>query len=236
MRLAVAFLLSLWVSGAQAQSPGCTFQSPPCVQTSNFVASTITSLAVSNVSANVAFPAQGSALTALITNNGSALVYVLGGGVGVIVTSQTGTPIDPGQTIAIPQGLNSNLAAITSSGLSNLTVRSGTGVPVLVYGQVAVQPTPRTLVPLDIATVSTGGTAVTALNAGHATAGGSLMTANSAGICVDQIAANAGTVTGTPSSTQCVGQNVLFNLVPSNRAVSVNSTGSNVLFAGQGLQ
>lgn len=96
-------------------------------------------------------------------------------------------------------------------------------------------PGTRTIIPLDVSTVTTGGTAVTALNAGHATAGGYLITANSAGICVDQ-STTAGDVTGTPSTTACVAANVPFYLAPTNNAVSVNSTASSVSFAGEGLQ
>ena len=92
-----------------------------------------------------------------------------------------------------------------------------------------------TIVPLDVSSVTTGGTAVTALNAGHATAGGFIVTANAAGICVDQ-RTTAGTATGTPSSTTCVAQNQVFNLVPNPGAVSVNSTASSVPFGGEGLQ
>jgi len=104
-----------------------------------------------------------------------------------------------------------------------------------ICGQAATKPGGLTIIPLDIATVTTGGTAVTALNAGHAAAGGWLATANSAGICVDQVT-TAGTTTGTPSSTGCVAQNVPFYLVPSTHAVSVNSSGSSVSLGGEGLQ
>jgi DNA-binding beta-propeller fold protein YncE len=91
------------------------------------------------------------------------------------------------------------------------------------------------IVPLDVATVATGGTAVTALTAGHATAGGWIMTANAAGICVDQVT-TAGTVSGTPSTTGCVGAGVPVPLVASGLPVSVNSTGSGTALAGEGLR
>lgn len=104
-----------------------------------------------------------------------------------------------------------------------------------VTGTVTTKPGPYTIVPLDVATVTTGSTAVTALTAGHATAGGFIMTANAAGICVDQHT-TAGTATGTPSTTTCVPQNLVFSLVPSVSAVSVNSTASSVALGGEGLQ
>lgn len=90
------------------------------------------------------------------------------------------------------------------------------------------------IIPLDLSMVVTGGVAVTALNANHAVGGGFLVTANTAGICVDQQTI-AGTVTGTPASTICAVQNQQINLVPSSHAVSVNSSGSSVTFAGEGL-
>lgn len=91
-------------------------------------------------------------------------------------------------------------------------------------------------VPLDVATVTTGGTAVTALNAcNSASAGGWVATSNPAGICVDQFT-TAGTSTGTPSTTYCLAPNQPFYLAPSIKAVSVNSTASGVLISGQGVK
>lgn len=93
---------------------------------------------------------------------------------------------------------------------------------------------PYTSVPLDIATVTTGGTAVTALAACNAIAPGAwIVTANAAGMCIDQFT-TAGTATGVPSTTTCVGTNQPFFLTPSIKAVSVNSTASGVLISGQG--
>lgn len=111
----------------------------------------------------------------------------------------------------------------------------GIAVPVSPSAPMPVSSSPgaRTIVPLDVATVTTGGTAVTALNAGHATAGGFLVTSNAAGICVSQ-AGTAGTATS--GSTQCVAANQRYNLVPSANAVSVNSTASAVAVGGEGLQ
>jgi len=95
-------------------------------------------------------------------------------------------------------------------------------------------PSSLVIVPLDVATVTTGGTAVNALAANHATAGGYLVTANAAGLCVDQTT-TAGTVTGTPKTTVCVVQNQPYFLIPNTHAVSVNSTASGVALAGMGL-
>ena len=90
------------------------------------------------------------------------------------------------------------------------------------------------IVPLDASTVTTGGTAVTALNATHAARGGYLVTVNTAGICVDQ-QTTAGTATGTPPSTACVLANQPFYLVPNGNPVSVNSSASSVIFSGEGF-
>ena len=90
-----------------------------------------------------------------------------------------------------------------------------------------------TLIPLDVGSVTTGGTAVAALAAGHATAGGFVVTSNAAGICINQ---RGTAVTSTTGDTACVAQNVPFYLVPSKNAVSVNSASSSVTIAGYGLQ
>ena len=129
--------------------------------------------------------------------------------------------------------------AITASGTAPLLVQSGVGTPVITYGQqqtqIQTKITSLTVVPLDVGTVATGGTAVTALASGHATAGGFVGTSNAAGICVDQYQ-TAGTVTGTPSTTWCVYPGQPYALVPSTHAVSVNSTASGVSIVGEGLQ
>lgn len=100
-------------------------------------------------------------------------------------------------------------------------------------GTVTSTPASRAIVPLDVSTVTTGGTAVTALTAGHASAGGFIVTSNVAGICVSQTGA-AGSATA--GGTVCVAQNQPYTLVPSAAAVSVNSPASAVAFGGEGLQ
>lgn len=110
----------------------------------------------------------------------------------------------------------------------------------LIFSSASAQPgacgsgSSRFIIPLDAASVTVGGTAVNALKAGNARCGGWIVTSATAGICVDQTT-SAGTATGTPSTTACVGQNVPFYLVPSANAVSVNSTGSSVALGGEGV-
>lgn len=94
--------------------------------------------------------------------------------------------------------------------------------------------TPYKIIALSPSSVTTGGTAVTVLPVNGAACGGFIVTANAAGMCVDQVT-TAGIVTGTPSTTACVPQNVPFYLVPSALPVSVNSTASGVALGGGGL-
>ena len=104
------------------------------------------------------------------------------------------------------------------------------------HGNVRIAPGARTMVPLDVATVTTGGTAVTALSAGHRTAGGWLYNPATATInlCINEI----GTATGTTSagSTTCIPPGTPYTLAASTGAVSVISSDSSHAFSGEGLQ
>jgi len=135
--------------------------------------------------------------------------------------------LSDGQSVVLQTDINGNLKTTGGGGGGGGSVTQGT-VPWI------VKPGPFTIVPLDISVTGSPG-AVTVLNAGHATAGGTLVTANAAGMCVDEYT-TAGTVTGTPSSTICVVQNQAVTLTPTSGAVSVNSTGSAVSIGGTGLQ
>ena len=89
----------------------------------------------------------------------------------------------------------------------------------------------NSILPLDIAVVTTAGTAVNALAANHAQSGGWVATANVAGICVNV----RGVATTTSSGdTFCVAQNVIYQLPNTKNAISVNSTASGVAIAGNG--
>lgn len=104
---------------------------------------------------------------------------------------------------------------------------SARGATVTVPGQVNI-------FALDVATVTTGGTAVTALTAGHRTAGGWLQNPSGAQInlCINE----AGTASGTTSagSTVCIPPGGSYNLAPSNAPVSVITSDSAHPFAGLG--
>ncbi len=90
------------------------------------------------------------------------------------------------------------------------------------------------LLPLDVSTVTTGGTAVTALAAGHRVKGGWLQNPNAAtvNLCINEL----GTASGTTSSgnTTCIVPGQTYLLAPSGNAVSVVSSDSAHGFSGYG--
>jgi hypothetical protein len=98
-----------------------------------------------------------------------------------------------------------------------------------------VGPAPRTIVPLDVATVTTGGTAVTTLTAGHRTAGGFLQ--NPVGATIALCINEQGTASGTTSSgtTTCIQPGQSYVLTPAAGAVSVVTSDSAHPFSGYGL-
>lgn len=100
---------------------------------------------------------------------------------------------------------------------------------------VTTSPGARTIVPLDVATVTTGGTAVTALAAGNKTAGGFLQ--NPKGATVDLCINEQGTASGTTSAgaTTCISPGQTYSLTPSAGAVSVVTSDSAHPFSGYGL-
>lgn len=116
---------------------------------------------------------------------------------------------------------------VSGTGVQRVTLASdGTGV---------VSPAQRTLVTLDVKTVTTGGTAVNALSAGHKTAGGFL--SNPKGATIDLCINEIGTATGTTSSgdTTCIVPGASYKLAPASTAVSVVTSDSSHPFSGYGL-
>lgn len=93
---------------------------------------------------------------------------------------------------------------------------------------------PITLVPLDAATVTTGGTAVTALAAAHRNKGGWLFNPNTAtvNLCINEIGAASGTVSA--GNTTCIVPGQTYVLAASPNAVSVVSSDSAHPFSGYG--
>lgn len=94
-------------------------------------------------------------------------------------------------------------------------------------------PSSITQVPLDASSIVTGGTAVTALTAGHAVHGGWIYNPESATekLCISQ-SGTAGSSSG--GNTACILPGGMFQLVPSAAAVSVNAATTGHSFAGMG--
>jgi hypothetical protein len=126
-----------------------------------------------------------------------------------------------------------NAVSYLSRSLAVLAVAASLAVPTA-HAETLVVPGPRNMVPLDVASVTTGGTAVTALTAGHRTAGGWIYnpTGAAADLCINEM----GTATGTVSagSTVCIAAGATLLLTPSNAPVSVISSDSAHAFAGMG--
>lgn len=95
---------------------------------------------------------------------------------------------------------------------------------------------PQTIVPLDVAVVTTGGTAVTAIAVGHRTAGGWIMNPKGAlaDLCINEVATASGTTSA--GSLTCVPPGATYLVTPSAGSVSVVSSDSNHAFSGLGIQ
>ncbi len=97
--------------------------------------------------------------------------------------------------------------------------------------------TTRVIVPLDVSTVATGGTAVTALAATHRSAGGWLFNPATAttSLCINE---QGGTASGTTSAgpLACIAPGQTYTLVPSWLPVSVVTSDSAHPFSGEGMQ
>jgi len=107
------------------------------------------------------------------------------------------------------------------------------GVPVTSSAGLPTAPSLRTQLALDANTVTNAGTAVTAILAGHRTAGGLLQTSNAAGFYVNEIGTAGTTVAG---GTMFVFQNQVWSPQPSTAAVSVNATVNGLVISGFGMQ
>lgn len=90
--------------------------------------------------------------------------------------------------------------------------------------------------PLTASSVTTGGTAVTAIAAGNRLRGGWLFNPSSATVelCINEISTASGTVSS--GSTTCIAVGMKYDVVPSTAAVSVISSVSGHTFSGMGLK
>jgi hypothetical protein len=120
--------------------------------------------------------------------------------------------------ISIWKQISASIQAAAASVAGTLSTKSGV----------------TTLVTLDVKTVTTGGTAVTALTSGHRTAGGWIKNPESAtvNLGINEI----GTASGTTSNgdTTFIEPGAAYELAPSSNAVSVISSDSAHPFSGQG--
>lgn len=116
-------------------------------------------------------------------------------------------------------------------GADGSTIASATnGLPT------STSPGARTLVTLDVKTVTTGGTAVTAIAIGNRTAGGLLC--NPVGATINMGINEIGTAAGTTSSgdTTFIVPGQCYNVAPAASAVSVITSDSAHPFSGYGLK
>lgn len=103
--------------------------------------------------------------------------------------------------------------------------------PMPILAATVTTPGPVTLAPLDVSTVTTGGTAVTAIVAGGRTAGGWIANPASASapLCISELATATTTSAGT---TTCIAAGTSYVVAPANGPVSVNSTAAGLVFSG----
>lgn len=133
---------------------------------------------------------------------------------------------------------NTPVSAATPLPVTGTFTPSGTTTvvqPTAANLQATITPGQRTLVALDVATVTTGGTAVTALTAGHRTAGGFLNNPKAATVdlCINEIATASGTTSA--GSLTCIAPGQSYTLTPASTAVSVITSDSSHPFSGYGL-
>jgi hypothetical protein len=156
-----------------------------------------------------------------------------------IVVASCGTPpagYTAGQNRQITQDTTGKLCDTGGGGGGSTTANQGApNAGGASAWPVATSPSARTIIALDVATVTTGGAAVTALTAGHRTAGGFLQ--NPAGATVALCINEQGTASGTTSAgaTTCIPPGGSYTLAPAAGAVSVVTSDSSHPFSGEGL-
>jgi hypothetical protein len=116
-----------------------------------------------------------------------------------------------------------------------MTVRKALAVALLVSLALIGVARAIALTPLDVATVTTGGTAVTALAAGHRTSGGWIQNpaAATTSLCINEV----GTATTTAGGNiTCIAPGQTYLLAANSGAVSVVSADGPHPFSGYGFQ
>lgn len=146
---------------------------------------------------------------------------------------------DPQATLSVIDGDGVKRTVYVTANGSIYTFQSTprvNGAQIDVTNPMPSKPGEVTLVALDVATVTTGGTAVTALTAGHRTAGGWILNPVTATINlgINEIGTAAGTTSAGSTTFIVPGQT--YTLAPSTNAVSVISSDSSHPFSGYGWQ
>lgn len=120
--------------------------------------------------------------------------------------------------------------------LAALAIATCFAVPSATADSVYTVSGPLVLVPLDVATVTTGGTGVVALQAGHRNKGGWLFNPSAAtvNLCINEVAPASGTTSA--GSLTCIAPGQTYILAASPNAVSVVTSDSAHAFSGYGFQ
>lgn len=187
--------------------------------------------------------ASGATLTVEGSNNAAAASPTWSAIYAATETASATTVTTDGNYRLASAGRSGVRLRVSSTGSGNITVAwtpssgdvtqtPGGGV---VPGITPVKPASLTIIPLDVATVTTGGTAVTALTVGHRTAGGWLT--NPKGATIDLCINEQGTASGTTSAgaLTCITPGQSYTITPAAGAVSVITSDSSHPFSGMGF-
>lgn len=196
-----------------------------------------TTLTAGTSSSSTALPANLGVV--VVGNTGLVPVFVNLGITGGVVATTSELLVPPGAAIALSVGFNGYIAGITASSSATLNIGGGSGGLLSGVGGSSGGgggSTSVTIVALDVATVTTGGTAVTTLAASHRAKGGWLFNPVGATqpLCINEITTAAGTVSA--GSLTCIGSGQRYDLAPSTNAVSVVSSDSAHSFSGVGFE
>jgi hypothetical protein len=92
----------------------------------SFAPTAAVEMAVTSTSSQITIPTTGTPTIALLTNLGIQPIFVaLGTSSAVNVVAGAGVVVMPGQPLALTIGANTNLAAVTLTGVSGLNVAVG---------------------------------------------------------------------------------------------------------------
>lgn len=191
----------------------------------------------------LAFPSAGTAIGAKNGGNMVGLAADASGNLQVNVVASSVVATAANQTAVIGAATPGTAAAsstLMGAVYNAIQPAPTTGQQVAtqadIHGNLRIANGSITKVPLDIATVTTGGTAVVALAAGHATEGGWIYNPDSATIdlCINEVATASGTTSS--GSTTCVPPGTAYRIAPGTGAVSVISSDSAHAFSGYGYQ